>query len=54
MKKFVVLKIYKSILPSVVFISDSFANATSYASLMSKEEDYEFAVAEVQVAFVKE
>lgn len=54
MKKFVVLKIYKGILPQVVFTSNDFANATSYATIMSKEEDYEFAVAEVKVSFVEE
>lgn len=48
MKKYVVLKVYKSILPSVVFQSDDATNATIYAAVMQKEDsNYNYVVATV-------
>lgn len=46
---YVVLRVYKSITPSVVFTTNIREDAVDYANIMKRSEpDYDFAVAEVR------
>ena len=46
---FVVMRVYKSIIPSVVFTTPISQDAEQYANIMKRAEpDFDFAVAEVK------
>lgn len=49
MNTFVVMRVYKSITPSVVFTTPISQDAEQYANIMKRAEpDYDFAVAKVE------
>ena len=46
---FVVMRVYKSITPSVVFTTPIYQDAEQYANIMKRAEpEYDFAVAEIK------
>ena len=44
MKRYLVLKVYETTTPCVLFMSDSLEDATAYATIMSHQDSYEYAV----------
>ena len=44
MKKYYVLRIYETILPTVVFQTNDAYNAQMYAVIMAKEDNHNYAV----------
>lgn len=47
MKKYVVMKVFSSIAPSGVFMTDIKADAIAYAEIMARTDGNEYAVSEV-------
>lgn len=47
MKKYVVLRWFKSLNPSVLFTCDNKSDAEDYARIMSHQDEYIYSVAEV-------
>lgn len=47
MKKYVVMRVFKSLNSSVLFETDNEEDARQYATIMSRQDDYLYSVAEV-------
>ena len=47
MKKYVVMRVYGTLNPSVLFTCDSEDDAKQYATIMSHQDEYMYSVAEV-------
>ena len=47
MKKYVVMRVYGTLNPTVLFACDSEDDAKQYATIMSHQDDYVYSVAEV-------
>lgn len=47
MKKYVVMRVYKSVSPSILFETDNEDDAKQYATIMSHQDDYLYSVAEI-------
>lgn len=47
MKKYVVMRVYETLNPTVLFTCDSHADAKQYATIMSHQDKYLYSVAEV-------
>lgn len=47
MKKYIVMRVYSSIAPSGVFMTDIMEDAKAYAEIMARNDGNDYAVAEV-------